>query len=313
MGEKIELILYHLLGALGGVVFALMLRFFHFKYLENHPDIMGVVIGALLGLLVSMAISSLTRSRFLRQDKMLRDEVVTLITHEMRTGLTSTSWAIQLILEKYGNSLDVKDKKMLEGVISYIYTTTMHSVNLLDESMLDAKKLIISLKWTNLVDVEKMFNETFEKYSFGAKTKGIDLKTNISLDHDKQVEVDMMRLKVILENLLENSFQYTTGDVKEIEVKVTNNETALNISVRDTGIGIPESEKEKIFSEFYRASNARKVLSNGSGIGLFMTYQYVQAHHGRISFVSEEGKGTTFNVSIPLRTSADVEEFLTKI
>ncbi len=316
MGEKIERIIYYLLGAMRGIVVAYILESFHFKYFCDHPKVTGAFIGALLGIMIAMIINIFNRDRFLKEDKRLRDEVVTLITHEMRTGLTSTSWAIQLILEKYGDNIDVKDKKMLENVISSIYTTTMHSVNLLDESMLDAKKLLISLKWMKLGEIEKMFNETFEKYSFGAKTKGIDLKTSIKLDHDKKVEVDLMRLRVILENLLENSFQYTTGDggkKKEIDVKIENTDSNLTISVSDTGIGIPRDEQEKVFSEFYRASNARRVLSNGSGIGLFMSYQYIQAHHGKISFVSEEGKGTTFNISIPLWTSADTQEFLTKI
>ncbi len=313
MGEKIEKIAYYLLGMSGGIVAAYILESFHFRYFCDHPMVTGAVIGALGGILVAMVIEAISRGKVLSENKRLRDEVVTLITHEMRTGLTSTSWAIQLVLEKYGTSIEAEDKKMLENVISSIYTTTMHSVNLLDESMLDANKLLISLKWVSLKDVEGIFDETFEKYAFGAKTKGIDLKTNVSIDRSRQIEVDTMRLRVVLENLLENSFQYTVGEKKEIEVTIRNTNTDLIISVRDSGIGIPVGEQEKIFSEFYRASNARRVLSNGSGIGLFMSHQYVKAHHGKISFVSEEGKGTIFNVAIPLKTSADVEGFLKEI
>ncbi len=85
------------------------------------------------------------------------------------------------------------------------------------------------------------------------------------------------------------------------------------ISVSDTGIGIPESEQEKIFGEFYRASNARVKLSSGSGIGLYTCAQYVQAHRGTIRFESKENVGTTFFITIPLKTIADVNEFLNKI
>ena len=123
----------------------------------------------------------------------------------------------------------------------------------------------------------------------------------------------MMRFRIILENLLENAIQYTTGEKREITVTVYNDAVAMTIMVKDTGIGIPEKEHSKIFSEFFRASNARKKLSNGSGIGLHMCAKYIKAHHGTIRFESKEGEGSIFYVTLPLKSAADVKEFLTKI
>lgn len=85
------------------------------------------------------------------------------------------------------------------------------------------------------------------------------------------------------------------------------------MKVTDTGMGIPIEEQENIFSAFFRASNARRKQSTGSGIGLHMCYQYVKVHHGTIRFESTEGKGTTFYITIPLKTSADVKEFMEKM
>jgi signal transduction histidine kinase len=122
-----------------------------------------------------------------------------------------------------------------------------------------------------------------------------------------------LRLRIIFENLLENAINYTEGDKKEVSVFVGNDAKNLILRISDTGIGIPESEQKNIFSEFYRAANARVLLSSGSGIGLYLTDQYVKAHHGSIDFKSEENKGTTFNVKIPLRTSLEVKEFFESV
>ena len=80
----------------------------------------------------------------------------------------------------------------------------------------------------------------------------------------------------------------------------------------DTGIGIPDSEKEKIFTKFYRAQNAKKKLSNGTGIGLYLCKEYSEAHQGSVRFESTENQGAAFFVTIPLKSTAKLNEFFVK-
>ncbi len=313
MSETIENVVTYAIGAMGGIVFGLIINSFDPRLVEAIDKYDFVVITILLGLLGASLFLLHHRKKAFERNKKLRDETVALVTHEMRTGLTSTGWAIEVILENYEGKLDAKDFQMLRDVTKSINTTVMHSVNLLDVSLLDIGKLMISLKWIRLEDIGKEFTEIFEKYRLGAVQKGITFNSDIKLDKDEWIEADMLRLRIMVENLLENALQYTTGETKRIDVSVTNNAYELEISVRDTGIGIPDTEKGKIFSEFFRASNARKLLSTGSGIGLHMCYEYTHAHHGKISFESKENEGTTFRITIPLKSSANVNEFLEKI
>lgn len=317
MSNWSEKIIYYAIGGICGIAISLILITFlsstEIAYLKSDQTNLQIIISALIGMLVASNILQYKRDKNFVANKKIHDETVALITHEMRTGLTSTSWAIEVVLENYRNAINKEDQKMLDDVVKSINTTVMHSVNLLDISLLDIGKLKISLSSIKLEEVNRTFTELIEKYKVGAAQSGITLTSNIKLDPSRTVEVDLMRLRITLENILENSMQYTTREVKKIDVDITNDNSSILIRVSDTGIGIPSSERSKIFSEFYRASNARKMLSTGSGIGLHMSYEYVKAHHGTIRFDSKENEGTTFFISIPLKTSENVNEFLSKI
>jgi len=310
MNSTFERIFTHIIGSLVGAVVGLTLRSVSMAMVGAYTAQLIMALCVVIGLVVSIAITELRAELTLKRNNKIRDETVALITHEMRTGLTSTGWAIDLVLKKYDSAISTEDKQLLGDVMKSIRTTVMHSVNLLDVSLLDIGKLAIALSWTKLDAVETMFKEMMEKYTLGAKQHDILLTDSITLDTSREAEVDMMRLRIIVENLLENAIQYTRGDIRQIHVEIKNDTKNMLITVKDTGIGIPDSEKPKIFGEFYRASNARRMLSSGSGIGLYTCAEYVKAHHGTITFDSAEGRGTTFFITIPLKTVADVQGFV---
>ncbi len=313
MSDLIEKIVFLALGIISGIVLAMLILSLKIPFIASNPEFVCTMLLAIIGLLLAIIILFYRRYRLSNQSAIQHNETVALITHEMRTSLTSTSWAIGYVLKTYEKALSEIDKTMLDGIIKSIHATVMHTVNLLDTSLLDIGKLVVSLEWISLDKVEGMINEVVEKYKMGIVKEGIQLTSDIKLDQKSQVEVDSLRLRIIIENLLENAIQYIRSDLKEIEVIVSNTKTTLNIAVKDTGIGIPEDEKGKIFSEFFRASNARKRLSSGSGIGLHMCAQYVKAQHGTIRFETNENGGTTFFISLPLKTVADTNEFLKQI
>ncbi len=106
--------------------------------------------------------------------------------------------------------------------------------------------------------------------------------------------------KIVL-NLVSNAFKFTfTG---EIGVSLRERDGAARLTVRDTGIGIPASQIEKLFDRFHRVEGARGRSFEGSGIGLALVRELVKLHHGEIAVESEEGRGTAFHVTIPLGTA----------
>lgn len=309
MNKKIEQFIYCVSGALIGIALGFILLSLRLTFSGENIPFIFLVIMTIFGILLSVIFYQIKTISLFKKGNKVRDEAVILITHEMRTGLTSTGWSLEMVMNDYGDLIKERDKKILEGVIKSIHSTIMHSVNLLDISLLDVEKLVISLENVTMSKIENTLEEIIEKYTIGAKRKNVILKSDIKINGEKKIEVDIMRLRIILENLLENALQYTKeGD--EIKVSLAHDEYNMLIDVSDSGIGIPSTEQGKVFSQFYRASNARKKLSSGSGIGLFMCQKYIKAHRGKITFESKENEGTTFHISIPLTTKIDTNQFL---
>jgi signal transduction histidine kinase len=112
------------------------------------------------------------------------------------------------------------------------------------------------------------------------------------------VPLDPTLAREVFTNLIENAVRYTPDDGR-ISIDAADASAAIVWSVTDTGIGIPKAQQEKIFEKFYRAGNAIEHSAEGSGLGLYLAKFIVNAWGGEISFVSEEGKGSTFRVTVP--------------
>ena len=106
-------------------------------------------------------------------------------------------------------------------------------------------------------------------------------------------------MRAVLQNILENAIKYTQMEGK-VEISFEVQGDFVQISVKDSGIGIPEEDKKNIFNRLFRAKNALKVEPNGSGLGLFIAKGIIEKHGGRIWFDSKVGSGTTFSFTVPV-------------
>jgi two-component system sensor histidine kinase VicK len=130
-------------------------------------------------------------------------------------------------------------------------------------------------------------------------------KKNIDLSVDmpeklKPVYMDEDKIILVLRNLLDNATKYTPENGK-VKVTVTEEEGYLTVAVRDDGIGIPQKELGRTFSKFFRAANAQRVETEGSGLGLYIAKNIVNKHKGKMYVDSVEGRGTTFSFSLPYK------------
>ena len=126
------------------------------------------------------------------------------------------------------------------------------------------------------------------------------MKVDLNFSREKiEVDLDKDRLEEVFNNLLSNAIKFSPNGSK-MQVSIFENDSYVNIQIRDQGIGIPAKEIPYIFEKMYRASNSTKISVKGTGLGLYITSQIVKAHGGKIKVKSKEGSGTEFTVQLPL-------------
>ena len=173
--------------------------------------------------------------------------------------------------------------------------------------LLDFQKIAVAKTQVHLQNVELsvLLRQQVDKFQMSAQEKHISLRLTICGQHVFSTDLSMMDL--IFENLLSNAVKYTpVGGTITVSASIDEVGKQVCIQVSDTGIGIPKSEARYIFQSFFRASNAVNSQEMGSGLGLMLTRQLVQKLGGKLTFESEEGKGSAFLVVLPDNGYVDV-------
>jgi len=150
-----------------------------------------------------------------------------------------------------------------------------------------------------VVDLEGLAAYTRRSFRDEATRKGISFDVNVEADLPK-IDSGADLLEQVMDNLVSNAIKYTDSGGR-VEIGFARKDAGtLEIRVADTGIGIPEGEQEKLFQEFFRASNAKQHTTTGTGLGLALVKQTVERHHGELTITSAEGKGTMVTILLPI-------------
>lgn len=227
----------------------------------------------------------------------LKNTFISNVSHELRTPVTVLRTYIDTLCNN-GDDFDEETKKEFMQTID-TEAKRLHSMvnDILDFSRLESGNVVLKKEYTDLVDLLK---QNINQIKILADEKGI--KIDFSAPNDlPHVPVNVESMDRVIRNLLSNAIKYS-GDGKNITVSagVNNDKTQFVFSVKDNGMGIAKEHLEKIFDRFYRVENATHTVK-GTGLGLHLVKMTVeQHHHGKITVDSEEGKGSTFTVYLPL-------------
>jgi len=224
------------------------------------------------------------------------------MSHELRTPLNSILGFSQLLLEGDGGAL-TGDQRQDVDIIAQNGQHLLALINdLLDISKLEAGKAQLH---RGEVEVEPLISECVDSVSSLAKTKKLDLTASVSAEVGR-VFADGPKLKQVLLNLLGNAIKFTeTGGVR---VTAERQGAELRVSVRDTGIGVPAEDTERIFESFQQGQSGITGKYQGTGLGLAISRQLVEMHGGKIWVKSTPGQGSTFTFTIPQRALPDAME-----
>ncbi len=225
----------------------------------------------------------------------MKSEFVAIVSHQLKNPLSAISWDIELLMAKYKKSLQQQHLDIIKK-INYSNTVMSKLVSdLLDVARIDQGNLFVKNEKFNLEDVIK---KVLIKNEPLTKPQGIKLVVKAP-EVIPPVIGDEKRVEVALDNLVSNAIKYNNKN-GTVLVEVKKRKKELVICIKDTGIGIPESEKERIFDRFYRSEEAIKKETGGTGLGLYIAKNIVEQCGGQMWFDSTEGKGSEFCFSVKL-------------
>jgi len=238
-------------------------------------------------------------------DKM-KNEFVSLAAHQLRTPISGIKWCLKTILDEDLGEINKEQKDILGQALK----TNNKVVNLIND-LLNVTEIEEGryLKNLGLGSIEDVIKSVVEKYSLKIKEKNIKIKLFKKEDDIPDVMMDMERMKTAIKNIIDNAVRYTMGG-GEITISLSKKEKFVKVEIKDTGVGIPLAQQSKLFDKFFRSSNVTKIDTEGTGLGLYISKNIIEAHEGKIWFDSEENKGTTFYFTIPIKK--EYAQFLTE-
>lgn len=222
-----------------------------------------------------------------------RSELISDASHQLRTFLTPVKSCIDnMLYETYGRIND-KQRSRLKTALSSLEEEFRLIENLLGLARIAKEKASLEEEFQ---DISSTIMDVAQIFEYDVKEKNISLNCESLIE--RRTMLDRSKIKHVLTNLLENAIKFTP-EGGHITVSTFEGEEYFGVKVHDTGIGIPEGERSKIFEEFYQGDSSSLGRVGGSGIGLSIAKNYVELHGGKIWVESEGDTGSTFIFTIP--------------
>lgn len=257
--------------------------------------IISDVKGGILGFI--KVIHDRTREQFLLRSK---SEFVTVASHQLRGPVTNINWALESLVKD--QSLSEESKVLVDNALMGGQQLLKIIEDLINIAKIEEGRFGYNFEPTDLV---YFINNILAQVMPQARRASIKVYFDRPKDPLPQVLINPEKMTMVFYNFLDNGIRYNVQN-GEVIVKVEQvpGEPFVQVSVKDTGIGIPSAEIKKIFGKFFRAENAMKFQTEGSGLGLYINKNIVLAHGGKIWAESEMNRGTTFFFTLP--TSMEV-------
>src|SRR3989344_431768 len=225
----------------------------------------------------------------------MKSDFVSLTAHQLRTPLSGIKWALKLLLKGDFGETTKEQKKFAEEMSRSTEKMISLIGNLLDITKIEEGRYIFEKVSS---DMEKVILSAVSLYKKEIENKKFKFKFK-KPKNGARVKMDAEKIKLAVDNLLDNAIKYTKpGGRLELELSCGIKE--VEFKIKDSGMGIPKNQQERVFNKFFRGDNIMKIQTEGTGLGLFITKNIIEAHGGKIWFKSEEGRGTTFYFTLPI-------------
>jgi len=228
----------------------------------------------------------------------LKSDLISITAHQLRTSLSALKWMLKMFLDK-----DIGEvTKEQESFLKKAYESNQIMIDAVNEMLLINKDedATISYKFEK-ANVIKLIESVVFEFIGESHKLGIEIIFLKPTEEIPELNIDLYKIRVVLQNLIENAIKYS-HDGDKIFISIENKGSEIEFSVKDTGIGIKTEDQDRIFNKFFRAENAKEKKIVGTGLGLVTTKSIVEKHGGKIWFKSQENHGSTFYFTLPVST-----------
>lgn len=246
-------------------------------------------------LLVRRDLELMRANEKLRELDDQKSKFISVAAHQLRTPLSAIRWSLGYLLSERAGKMTEEQETFLHQT----YDSTVRLVHLVNDLLgidrMRGGRTVFTLAPIDLHDAVK---SVLTDLAPNAHRHGVSIKIENHLQADALALADAVQLRLVLQNVIENAVEYTrTGG--SVDVTLTEEGNMLSVSIKDTGIGIPDDQQGKIFKQFFRARNAIKVKTEGSGLGLSLVQETLERMRGTITFTSRENEGSVFILTLP--------------
>lgn len=242
---------------------------------------------------LTLALRDITREKEIDR---IKTEFVSIAAHQLRTPLSAIKWVLKIILDGDFGEINKEQRDLLAKG----YKSNQRIIGLVND-LLNVSRMEEGKFGYNFIktDFREILDAALENLKESISKNHLNLIVNKPAK-PAALFIDKEKMVLALQNLLDNAIKYSPENGK-IEISLEVQTDKLKTTIKDKGIGIPELEQKKLFSKFFRATNASRLQTEGTGLGLFLSKNIISRHGGEINIVSEEGHGTEVSFTLPLK------------
>ena len=266
-------------------------------------EIVALIVSTVTMILLTLGFVVAQSFERLAEASRMKSEFINIVSHQLRSPLTNLKWAVEFLMTETANNISNEQTEYFTILEENCARMNELVNDLLTVSRLEQKKIAQNKHGVSFYDLLNNIISQVKPFAIASNIE-IKLNTNKNLP---EIFIDSSYLNTIIENFIDNAIRYSSTNKAEekkkglIEIKLEQKQKNIYFEVKDNGIGIPKEDQKYIFQKFFRSRNASRHQTQGTGLGLYITKSIVEKSGGKIGFASEEGKGATFWLTLPIK------------